>query len=132
MIAMDSSSASMRSPGVWGGIPFASATSAYAPEPRPRSTRPPVSRSRLATLRASTTGWRNGRLATSSVTRTDSVDAAITDRIVQASSSSGVYGWSWIPISFRPTCSVTWARAMVRSGSAATGVRKDPKVSSWP
>jgi ABC-type transport system substrate-binding protein len=62
----------------------------------------------------------------------DAVVAAITDTIVQASSSSGVYGWSWIPTSSRPACSVACASATTRPGAAALGVRNEPKTRSWP
>ncbi len=47
------------------------------PAPRPRSNRPPLSRSMVTAVLASTAGGRNGRFATSGKSPMVSVDAAI-------------------------------------------------------
>jgi len=76
MTSMASLSAVTASPGVRRGPPIAAIASQKAPAPRPRSTRPPESRSRLAAARASTAGGRSGRLTTLGASRTRSVRAA--------------------------------------------------------
>src|ERR1700760_145661 len=57
---MASASACRAWPGLRRRPPMASIASQNAPAPRPSSTRPPLSRSRLATERASTAGGRRG------------------------------------------------------------------------
>jgi hypothetical protein len=85
MISTASASASTLSRGVSRGPPLAAIASQNAPAPSPSSTRPPLMRSRLATLRARTTGWRSGRFATLGATRTFAVWAATTDSSVHVS-----------------------------------------------
>ena len=92
MISIASASASTPSPGVSFGPPLAAIASQNAPAPSPSSTRPPLRMSRLAALRASTTGWRSGRLATFGATRTLVVAAATTDSSVHVSRNRGWYG----------------------------------------
>ena len=87
---MPSSSASTDSAGVRCGPPLAAIASQNAPAPRPSSTRPPLSRSRLAAERASTAGGRSGRLATLGETRIRSVRPTITDSSVQVSRNAGL------------------------------------------
>ena len=82
---MASASASTAWPGVSLGPPTAAMASQNAPAPSPSSTRPPLRMSRLATLRASTTGGRSGRFATFGATRTVVVCAATTEINVQVS-----------------------------------------------
>ncbi|HEX6457288.1 MAG TPA: hypothetical protein VF032_00100 [Thermoleophilaceae bacterium] len=67
------------------GPPFAAIASQNAPAPSPSSTLPPLRMSRLAALRASTTGCLSGRLATLGAMRTFVVCAATTDSSVQVS-----------------------------------------------
>ena len=55
---------------------MASIASQNAPAPMPSSNRPPLSRSSEAAARASTAGWRSGRLSTLPLSRTRSVRAA--------------------------------------------------------
>src|SRR5699024_6039600 len=66
--AADDASASMRastaSLPLRRGPPIASIASQNPPVPSPRATRPPESRSREATERARTAGWRSGRFST--------------------------------------------------------------------
>lgn len=105
--------------------------SQYAPAPRASSNRPPLSRSRLAALRASTTGGRSGRLRTFGARRMTSVRAATYDSSVQVSTNCGRYGWSWKVTRSRPARSDSCARATATSGLAADGVRNEPKSRSW-
>ena len=86
---MASSRAVTASPGVRRGAPIAVIASQKAPAPRPSATRPLLSRSRLATARARTAGWRNGRLSTFPATVTRSVDAATHDSSVHVSRNAG-------------------------------------------
>src|SRR3954449_2137107 len=64
MTSIASSSASTLSPGVRRGPPIAATASQNAPAPTPSSTRPPLSRSRLAAARAATAGGGSGRVGT--------------------------------------------------------------------
>ena len=86
----------------------------------------------MATLRASTTGGRSGRLATFGATVTRSVRAAITDSSVQVSRNLAWYGWSCTVTRSRPTCSLSTASSTTRCGAAASGVRNVPKRRGWP
>ena len=87
---MPSSSARSASPGVRRGPPAASIASQNAPAPRPSSTRPRLSTSRLATVLASTYGGRSGRLVTFVVTRSDDVRASTVAISAQASRNRGL------------------------------------------
>jgi hypothetical protein len=60
--------------------------------PSPRSTRPPLSRSRLAALRATTAGSRSGRLSTFAASRMAQVRAATKLSRVQVSGEGGLVG----------------------------------------
>ena len=64
MTSMPSARASTAWPGVSRVPPYASIASQKPPAPSPSATRPPLSRSRLATDLASTAGWRSGRFST--------------------------------------------------------------------
>ena len=72
--------ASPRAARAWPGAslrpPLASIASQNAPAPSPSSTRPRLSRSKLAALRASTAGSRSGRLITLGASRIRLVTAA--------------------------------------------------------
>ncbi len=92
MMRMPSSSASTARRASSRGPPTAAIASKNPPAPRPSSTRPWLSRSTVATLRASTTGGRSGRLATLGVTMILDVAAAITDSSVQVSRNRAWYG----------------------------------------
>ena len=118
--------------GVLNRPPIASIASQNAPAPSPRSTRPPLRRSRLATAFASTAGGRSGRLSTLPARRMRSVRAATQLSSVQVSRKRGWYGWSWKVTRSSPTLSADRAAATTRAGSAANGVRKAPKRRSWP
>jgi hypothetical protein len=63
-----------------------------APAPSPSSTRPPLSRSRLATERAITAGGRSGRFSTLGASRTRRVRAATYESSVQVSRNRPWYG----------------------------------------
>jgi hypothetical protein len=89
MTSIASLSASTDCPGLSRRVPMASIPSQNAPAPRPRSTRPPESRSRLAAARATTAGGRSGRLSTLGAIRTRSVFAATQDRSVHVSRKRG-------------------------------------------
>lgn len=80
-----SPSASTLSPGASRLPPIASIASQNAPAPRPSSTRPPLSKSRLAAARAITAGGRKGRLSTLGTTFTLFVRAATNESNVQVS-----------------------------------------------
>jgi hypothetical protein len=131
MMSSASSRASTLSPGVRRGPPIASIPSQNAPAPRPSSTRPPLSTSRLAALRASTAGGRSGRFATFGATRTLVVCAATTDSNVQLSRNDGWYGWSWKLTMSRPTTSASRASSSTAPACAATGVMNTPNWRSW-
>ena len=87
-----SASASTAWPAVSRGPPTAAIASGNAPAPSPSSTRPPLRMSRLATLRASTTGGRSGRFATFGATRTFVVCAATVASSVHVSRNRAWYG----------------------------------------
>jgi len=79
-------------PGVSLSPPTASIASQKPPAPMPSSMRPPLSRSRLATERASTTGWRNERLSTLPAMWMRSVLAATQLMSVHVSWNAAWYG----------------------------------------
>ena len=70
----------MRAPRDSNGVARAANSSASQPAPTPSTTRPPASRSRLATCLARTTGWRCGSTSTAVPSSTRSVTAAAIDR----------------------------------------------------
>jgi hypothetical protein len=63
--------------------------------------------SRLAALRASTTGCRSGRFATLGATLTFVVSAATVERSVHVSRNADWYGWSWKLTRSSPTTSAS-------------------------
>ena len=132
MIAIASVSASTDCFGVRSGPPIATIASQNAPAPRPSSTRPPLSTSRLATLLASMSGSRSGRFATLSARRTLVVAAAATDSSVQASRKRRWYGWSWKVTRSSPAASASRASSTTAFARSASGVTKTPNWSSCP
>ncbi len=87
--------------------------------------------SRLAALRASTTGGRSGRLATLGATRTLVVAAATTDSSVQVSRKADWYGWSWKLTMSSPATSASRDSSTTASAWRATGTMKAPNWRSW-
>ena len=109
MISRPSRSACTASFGVRRGPPAATTASQNAPAPIPSSIRPRLSRSRLATVLASTNGGRSGRLVTLAVSRSEVVRAAMVPISAQASRNRAWYGWSWMVASSNPAASVSSA-----------------------
>ena len=131
MTSTASASASTLCPAVSRGRPSATSASWYVPAPIPSSTRPPLRMSRLAALRASTTGGRSGRLATLGATRTLVVAAATTDSSVQVSRKADWYGWSWKLTMSSPATSASRDSSTTASAWRATGTMKAPNWRSW-
>jgi len=69
-ISVTSRKRRMRAPGLGIGIPIASYSGSYQPAPRPMSSRPPVTRSSVASALASTPGGRSASQITSVPSRT--------------------------------------------------------------
>ena len=88
--------------------------------------------SRLATLRASTTGGRSGRFATFGASRTLVVWAATTESSVQVSRKRAWYGWSWNVTRSSPTTSASRASSSTASACAGVGRDEDAELQVVP
>jgi hypothetical protein len=97
------------------------------PPPRPRTSRPPESRSSDSAILASTGGGRSGVASTRVATRIREVAAAIQVSSVQASNDGLLpCGWSLVPTKSKPSSSAARAAPTGSVPGAAAGEMPSP------